>query len=120
MRADIRQLRHGVAHQTADAPIAVRERMDVVETMVRGGHGHDAACLFERFEVIAPFEILHEILHAVAAWRDVAAHGYVMFVAEAPCTGLHEKFASATADGQHFLWSVAIEFPMKPLDEFYR
>src|SRR3954451_11258201 len=120
MRADIRQLRHGVAHQTADASIAVWERMDVVETVMGGGHGHDAACLFEWFEVIALFEILHEIWHAVARWRDMATHSYVMFVAGTPCTGLHEKFAFGTADGQHFRWSVVIEFPMKPLDEFYR
>jgi hypothetical protein len=50
----------------------------------------------------------------------VAAHGYVVFGAGAPRTGLHEKFAISAADGQHFLWSVRIEFAVEPLDEFDR
>src|ERR1700754_3917486 len=120
MRADIGQLRHCVAHQAADAAVSVRKRMDVVEAVMGGGHGHDAARLFERREIIALFEILHEILYTAARWRNMAAHGYVVFVAGTPRAGLHEKFAIGTADGQHFLWSVRIEFAVKPLDELNR
>jgi len=35
MRANIRELRHGVADQATDAAIAVRKRMDVVGAVMR-------------------------------------------------------------------------------------
>src|SRR5438270_12143294 len=105
MRADIRQLRHGVAHQAADASVSVGKWMDVVEAMMGGGQGHNAACLFERFEIIALLEILHEIRHAAARWRDMTAHSYVVFLARAPRSGFHDEFAFAVATGQHVRWS---------------
>ena len=87
MCSDIRQLRHRMAHQTTDASISVGKRMDVVEAVMGGGHGHDAACLFERCEIIPLFKILHEIRHTTARWRNVAAYGYVVFVAGAQAPG---------------------------------
>jgi len=53
--------RHGMRHQSADATVAIDERMDVVQTMMRGRDGHDARRRAERRKAIALLEVVHEV-----------------------------------------------------------
>ena len=62
-----------MAHQAADAPVAVQERVNVVEPVMGRGDRQDAAAHPERLEAVAPLEMRHEGFDAVGRRRLVTA-----------------------------------------------
>src|SRR6185437_6728115 len=66
MRADAGEMRHGVTHQSADAPITVGKGVDVVEAMMGGCHRHHAAGLAQAIKAITRFKIDHEVSDTIA------------------------------------------------------
>lgn len=97
MGADAGELRHRMAHQPADAAIAVRKWMDVVEAMMRGGHRHDAPGRSQRLERVALFETAHEVVDPVAGGWKVTANGQVMLGTGAPGAWLQGELSGRCA-----------------------
>jgi hypothetical protein len=78
VRADTGAQSHGVAHQTADPPIAIEERMDEVEPMVRSRHRKNALAHAQWREPVSCFETGHEAGDSLAAWGQVTADHHLM------------------------------------------
>ena len=66
MRCNIRLPGHGVAHQSTNAPVAIGKWMNVVESMVGGGHGDDASGLPHPIDSVAIGEVVHEFADLLA------------------------------------------------------
>ncbi len=94
MCADSGCMRHRVTHQPADAAVAVRKRMDVIEAMVGSCHGHDPAGLAHAIEAVARLEVVHEIIDARTGWRLMTADRDIFSGARTPFAGPHQEFSA--------------------------
>jgi hypothetical protein len=108
---------HGVTHQSTDAPVSIRERMDVIEPMMSRGHRDDSTRSAHLVESVALREVLHEVVDARAGWRLMPPDSDVMFRSRSPFTWRHRELATDASDPKHRLRSISIEFPMQPLNE---
>jgi hypothetical protein len=80
VRADARRESHGVAHQSAYAPVSIRKGMNEVEAVMSRGDRHDASRLADLREAISSFEVPHERLDPFTRWRQAPTHLHVLFL----------------------------------------
>jgi hypothetical protein len=120
VRGDAGMPSHGVTHQAADAPVSVRERMNVVKPMMSSGEGDDPTRAADTVESVAFRKVLHEIVDARTRWRMMPTHCYVVLRPGSPLPWHHRELSADAGYPQHRLWGFPIEFPMQPLNELLR
>ena len=109
MRPDASLQRHRVTHQATDSTIAVWKRMDVIQSMMRGGQCQDALRSAEAIKTITLCKIIHEGCDGGAVRWRVATDRDVMHRRITECARLHLEVATRARDLQHFYECVAIE-----------
>ena len=101
---------HGMAHQAADTAISVEERVNIVETMVRGGIHRDARADTYSFEPEALLKMLHEGEDAFRGRRRVATDADLVIDPIAEFARSHTDHALAGARSvEHGVRLVLIE-----------
>jgi hypothetical protein len=119
MGGDVGVPRHCVAHQATDAPVSIRERMDVAESMMSGGHREDPARSAHAVESIALREVPHEVVDSRAGWRLMPPDSDVVFGSRSPFAWRHRERATNARDPKHRGWRVSIELPVEPQYELF-
>ena len=94
--------------------------MYVVEPMMGRGDRHDLRSSSHRLDAEAFLKVAHKVGDASTGGRHVSSHFHILFRTSPPRTGCHLKFAPVCLDKKHGLRSVAIEFTVKPQNEFFR
>lgn len=117
MRGNIGPPCHGVTHQPTDAPVSIRERMDVVEPMMSRGHRDGSTRSAHLVESVTLREVTHEVVDARAGRRLMPANGDVMFRSRPPFTWRHRELATNARDPKHRRRGVSIELSVEPLNE---
>ena len=119
MGADARLERHRVAHQAAYPPVAVRKRVDLVESVVRRRQGRNPLCGTQSGEGIPLSEIVHEGRNRSAARRHVATDRYFVLGLRTELPRCHHEITAGAGDVQHRLGGVTIKLPVQALDEIH-
>src|SRR3984957_13781069 len=94
--------------------------MYVVKPMVGRGDRHCLCSSSHRLDLKAFLEIAHEISYASAGGRHVSPHFDILFWTRPPLTGRHPEFSPFCLDEKHGFGRVAVEFTVKPQNEFSR
>jgi hypothetical protein len=117
MRANARLERHGMAHQAADAAVAVEKRVNVVKPVMGRGDRQDAAAHSERLEAVALFEMRHEGFDSCGRGRLVTPDRDLVILRRAKFSRDHAHPPPGPLDRQHRLGRVRIEGAVQFADE---
>ena len=120
MRADPGFESHRVAHQAANAAIAVRKGMDVVQAMVGRRDRDDLRGCAQCMEVVPLLEISHEGADTFTRWRQMTANGVVVLGPGSPFARRHHELTITRADAKHFLRRACVELAVQPANELAR
>jgi hypothetical protein len=120
MRSDPGGVRHRVAHQPADASVAIGKRVDEVESMMRRRDSHDAARHSQFFEPVTTREVIHENIDVFARRRQVAPNGDILLGAISPFARSHAETTSVARDMKERIRRVTVEVSMEPTNEVDR
>ena len=111
---------HRMAHKTADEPISMRQRMNVVQAMVGGLNCHDPRCVTLVREAKASLDLRPEVIDPVVRRRNMQSDGDIMLGALSPFVQFHDELGIGAAYPPHHFGRVSMELPVKPSDKFRR
>jgi len=117
--ADARGLTHGVRHQPAHTAVPVKERVDMVQSVMRRGNGKNFACGTTRETAVALGKVLHECRQAVRRWRQMPTYRH-FFVVLVEGTGNDRLCNTIMFSDTQFRGHGVIETLVQILDELHR